>query len=169
MHTCYKCGKPIEEAELEWTYGGGWTLKPVHKQCYLTEVPVSSKAESEESESEESKTEETQTTPKTEVTGDELRRLPDFFAKIIYNRMYDKAKEVAIDWATHVVGFIEVCEKRGGIPMFRTRYAGQRFPDPEHPGKYMVLGICYGHEIPRLKGVWFDNVPLDDVERLESD
>jgi len=100
----------------------------------------------------------------------ELRKeeLPwiEVWAKIIYNNMYKRAKMAAIDWS-NMERIREECIRRGGYPMFKTRYAGNRFPDPEHPNKFMVLMVCWGREQPPMKAVWFDNVSLEDIEELE--
>ena len=90
------------------------------------------------------------------------------FAKIIRSRLYKTGIVEAVDWEENVADWIEACREAGGVVMFRTRYAGKRFEDPEHPGRYLVLGICYSPEKP-CPSTWFKNVPEEDVERLEMD
>ena len=98
------------------------------------------------------------------------RALPEerrkFFADLIRERLEKSAGVEAIDWTTNVAKWQKGCEEAKGIPMYRTRYLG-RFKDPEHPGRYMVLGICYSPKERPYKSQWFNNVPLEDVERLE--
>lgn len=91
-----------------------------------------------------------------------------FFADLIRKRLEERAGTEAIDWASNVVSWQKGCERAMGVPMFRTRYLKQRFEDPEHPGKYMVLGVCYSPKT-RYKSQWFNNVPIEDIERLERE
>ncbi len=92
----------------------------------------------------------------------------DIFGRLIRERLYEKGIVEAVDWAENVADWIECCREAGGVPMFVTRYAGQRFKDPKHPGKYLVLGKCYAPEKP-CPSMWFNNVPEEDVEKLERD
>jgi len=87
------------------------------------------------------------------------------FAAAIRARMERTGAVGAIDWEKNVGEILERCEKGGGIPQFRTRYASERFEDREHPERFLVLFICYG----RHWGQWLCSVPLEDVERLEAD
>ena len=82
--------------------------------------------------------------------------------ELIRARLERKGLIEAIDWGDNVKDFLERCEEQGGVPMFRTRYLG-RFEDREHPGKYLVLFICYNKKWSQ----WFNNVSLEDIERLE--
>lgn len=87
------------------------------------------------------------------------------FADLIAARLERKGLIESIDWERNVSAYLERCERQGGIPMYRTRYAGKRFEDREHPGAYLVLFICYG----RKWSQWFCGVPLNDIERLEAE
>jgi len=62
-----------------------------------------------------------------------------------------------------VLNFIKTCRSHGGIPAFRTRYAGARLK-LDHG--YKVIGICLGggDEEP----VDFINVPEEIVDELEE-
>jgi len=80
-------------------------------------------------------------------------------------RLEKKGLIESIDWERNVSAYLDRCERQGAIPMYRTRYAGKRFEDREHPGEYLVLFICYG----RKWSQWFNNVPLEDIERLEAE
>jgi hypothetical protein len=90
----------------------------------------------------------------------------EFFADLIRKRLEESAEVEAIDWAANVAKWQDGCETAMGTPMFRTRYI-KRFEDPKHPGRYMVLGICYSPKVKPHKAQWFHNVPIEDVERLE--
>ncbi len=87
------------------------------------------------------------------------------FAAAIRARMERTGAIGAMDWEKNVGEILERCEKAGGIAQFRTRYASKRFEDREHPGRFLVLFICYG----RHWSTWLCSVPLKDVERLEAD
>lgn len=87
------------------------------------------------------------------------------FAAAIRARLERSGAVEAMDWEKNVGEILERCEKAGGIAQFRTRYASKRFEDREHPGRFLVLFICYG----RHWGTWLCSVPLKDVERLEAD
>lgn len=91
----------------------------------------------------------------------------EFFADLIRKRLEESADLEAIDWAANVAEWQEGCERAMGITMYRTRYI-KRFEDPKHPGRYMVLGICYSPKVKPYKSQWFCNVPLEDIERLEA-
>jgi hypothetical protein len=84
-------------------------------------------------------------------------------AELIRSRLEKTAFDLAIDFEKNVARILDKCEKEEGVPMFRTRYAGERFKDPENPERYMVLFICYG----RHWSQWFWNVSEEDIIRLE--
>ena len=86
-------------------------------------------------------------------------------ANLIRSRLERKGLIEAIDWEKNVADYIDRCEKQGGTVMMRTRYAGERFEDPENPGKFLVLMICYSKRWSQ----WFGNCPLSDIEKLEMD
>ena len=87
---------------------------------------------------------------------------------MIRKRLAQSAEIKAIDWGANVGEWQKGCEEAMGIPMYRTRYLKRRFDDPEHPGKYMVLAICYSPKARPYKSEWFNNVPLEDIEHLET-
>lgn len=92
----------------------------------------------------------------------------EFFADLIRKRLEQSAEIEAIDWGANVAEWQKGCEEAMGIPMYRTRYLKRRFEDPEHSGKYMVLAICYSPKARPYKSEWFNNVPLEDIEHLET-
>ena len=65
----------------------------------------------------------------------------------------------AIDFRTNVARVITQCLQTNGVPMFRTRYAKQPFPENT------VLVVCY---LGRLKGTWLKNTPPEDMQLLRS-
>jgi len=85
-------------------------------------------------------------------------------AEMIRKRLERTGTVEAIDWSANVSKLLEKCEDAGGVPMFRTKYLSERFKDPEYPGKYLCLFICYA----RRWSQWLNNVPLEDIERLEK-
>ena len=62
--------------------------------------------------------------------------------------------------AENVLDWIATCEIQGGIPVFRTRYAGVRFDR-------QVEGRCYGGTGPEITTV-FTGVPPEIIERMEE-
>jgi len=94
---------------------------------------------------------------------------PQDFAMLIRELIYHGGLRRAVDWSKHEE-FEEKCVESGGVVQYKTRYAGMRFPDPNHPGRYLVLAICYGGRRGYSpNSMWFNNVPEDVVERLERD
>ena len=86
-------------------------------------------------------------------------------ADLIRVRMERKGLIESIDWGKNVADYIDRCEKEHGTVMMRTRYATDRFEDKEHPGRFLVLMVCYS----RRWSQWFGNCPLSDIEKLERD
>ena len=86
-------------------------------------------------------------------------------ANVIRARMERKGALEVMDFEKEVGYCLARCEDKGGIPQLRTRYAGERFEDREHPGRFLVLFVCYGKGWSQ----WFDNVSIEDIEKLESD
>jgi len=86
-------------------------------------------------------------------------------ANVIRARMERKGALEAMDFEKEVGYCLARCEDKGGIPQLRTRYASERFEDREHPGRFLVLFVCYGKGWSQ----WFDNVSIEDIEKLESD
>ena len=86
-------------------------------------------------------------------------------ADLIRVRMERKGLIESIDWGRNVADYIDRCEKEHGTVMMRTRYATDRFEDKEHPGRFLVLMVCYS----RRWSQWFGNCPLSDIEKLERD
>ena len=66
-------------------------------------------------------------------------------------------------WREQVGRWIKGCIMGGGLPMFRTRYAGARWGDD------MVMAVCYGDEEPPISGGFFTDVPEEDIERMERE
>jgi len=66
-------------------------------------------------------------------------------------------------WKETVGKWVKECIMGGGLPMFRTRYAGARW------GENMVMAVCYGEEEPPLSGGFFIDVPEEDIERMERE
>lgn len=66
-------------------------------------------------------------------------------------------------WKQTIGKWIDACIRAGGLPMFRTRFAGARW------GDNMVLAVCYGDEEPPISGGFFTDVPEEDIERMERE
>ena len=60
--------------------------------------------------------------------------------------------------------WVESCRKQSGIPIFKTRFAGERF---EFQGKPAVMGTCFGGTGPEIS-VQFIGVPEKVVEFIEA-
>lgn len=90
----------------------------------------------------------------------EMRRA---LAELIRSRLEKAGFVEAIDFEINITKYLDDCMHQGGIPMFRTRYGGERFNDPRHPGRFQTLFICYGKKWSQ----WFDNVSREDVKRFE--
>jgi hypothetical protein len=58
-----------------------------------------------------------------------------------------------------VKSFVVACRTQGGVPMFRTRYAGERFRGDG------VMAICYAG--PLMTTV-FEDVPPEEIEKMEK-
>lgn len=102
----------------------------------------------------------------TELFEEELS--PEMKTKIanaIRARMERKGAIEAMDFEREIGYCLARCEDKGGIPQLRTRYASERFEDREHPGRFLVLFVCYGKGWSQ----WFNNVSIEDIEKLESD
>lgn len=67
------------------------------------------------------------------------------------------------NWSESMPKWLKQCIKSGGLPVFRTRYAGARW------GEDMVMAVCYGEEEPPLSGGFFTGVPKEDVEKMEKE
>lgn len=72
-----------------------------------------------------------------------------------------KGSEEAVDFASNVGSFIKRCLEDGGTPVFKTRYAGERYDNN------LVLGQCYGGR-GAVTGVYFSNVPTDIIDKMEA-
>jgi hypothetical protein len=66
------------------------------------------------------------------------------------------------NWKEKIGEWIEKCIRSGGLPMFRTRFAGARWDDDK------VLAVCYGEEEPPISGGFFTGVPKDEIDRMEQ-
>lgn len=84
----------------------------------------------------------------------------DYIASIIKQRFDTIIAYKAIDFKSNVIKILNECQSKHGIPMFRTRYANQPFRGNS------VLMVCYGSHDGRMKGVWFKDVPDDDLKLL---
>lgn len=85
---------------------------------------------------------------------------------MIYNRLVREAGRKAVDWNRYVGDFIYQCRRDGGVPMFKTKYAGKRF---EIGNKPAVLGICYGGRGMAKDSQWFKNIPEHELELVERE
>lgn len=59
--------------------------------------------------------------------------------------------------------FIVSCRADGGIPQFKTSYAGEEFESDSEPA---VMGVCYSGG--RQPGVVFTDVPEEEVDLMEK-
>ena len=64
-----------------------------------------------------------------------------------------------------VVDFIKECLDAGGLPMFRTSYAGARL---SHGGEPAVLAVCY-MAADRVPSTLFYGVPVEDLVEMERE
>ncbi len=64
------------------------------------------------------------------------------------------------DFSKDLVPWMSKCLKSGGVPIFKTRYAGLELEDS-------VLGICYG-AADVVGSIMFHNVPREDVEKIRT-
>ncbi|HDO19246.1 MAG TPA: hypothetical protein ENG74_00810 [Thermoplasmatales archaeon] len=95
-----------------------------------------------------------------------LERMKEDWADMIYNRLVREAGRKAVDWNRYVGDFIYQCRRDGGVPMFKTKYAGKRF---EIGSKPAVLGICYGGRGMAKDSQWFKNIPEHELELVERE
>jgi hypothetical protein len=72
--------------------------------------------------------------------------------------MRESAYAKAVDFESNIRDFIKICLNYGGVPVFRTRYAGKRLDN-------LVLGICYRGRVKAH--MWFKNVPSDILDLME--
>jgi len=86
----------------------------------------------------------------------------DYIANIIKQRFDRVIAYKAIDFKTNIVKIISECQAKHGIPMFRTRYADQPFQGNS------ALMVCYASHDGRMKGVWFKDIPDDDLRMMEA-
>ena len=74
---------------------------------------------------------------------------------------------IKLPWTPeNVKRFILECRADGGIPMFRTHYAGIPF---EYAGQRAVVAICWGGYGRAPDSVLFFNVPEDIIKELERE
>lgn len=74
----------------------------------------------------------------------------------------------AIDFRTNVGRVIQQCLSMHGVPMFKTKYAGEPFRAGLPNGGAFALMICYGSHNGKLRGVWFKGVPPEDLDLLAA-
>lgn len=86
----------------------------------------------------------------------------DYISSIMKQRMDSTIAHKAIDFKSNVVKIINECQAKHGIPMFRTRYANQPFPGNS------ALMVCYASHNGRMKGVWFKDIPEEDLKILAA-
>ena len=89
------------------------------------------------------------------------------YSRLILEAFEKKAARRAVDWKSNVADYIVECRNEGGIPIFKTRYADQPFITPDN--KRVVLGLCWGGFKDGIEGMWFVNVPEDDIKRMERE
>lgn len=58
--------------------------------------------------------------------------------------------------------FIRECREAGGIPVFRTKYGGERLPNNS------VIAACW-RAGDKVKGGTIEDVPPDIIERMEKE
>lgn len=157
---CDECGGYEEKEKLI-------TEPPAFNVTTTTESPRTAK-KSEPRNDSEIRTIELLTVIKTnpDVLEEELSpEMKTKIANVIRARMERKGAIEAMDFEREIGYCLARCEDKGGTPQLRTRYAGERFEDREHPGRFLVLFVCYGKGWSQ----WFDNVSIEDIEKLESD
>ena len=72
------------------------------------------------------------------------------------------AEAKGTDYEKNVTPWIMSCRvKDHGIPIFKTRFAGQRFD------KGVVLGTCWGGR-QNVPSEWFRKVPEEEIEMMEE-
>lgn len=157
---CEECGGYEEKEKLT-------TEPPAFKAIITTESPSTEK-KSEQHNDPEIRTIELLTIIKTDPDVLEEELSPEMktkIANVIRARMERKGTIKAMDFEREIGYCLARCEDKAGTPQLRTRYAGERFEDREHPGRFLVLFVCYGKGWSQ----WFDNVSIEDIEKLESD
>lgn len=79
----------------------------------------------------------------------------------IVKKFIEEHGDIVGDYRKKVIPFIRSCIDVGGVPMFRTKYAGERWKNDR------VMIVCYGNadEVP---GGFLENVPGEDVAFMES-
>jgi hypothetical protein len=86
----------------------------------------------------------------------------NYIASIIKQRFDSIITYKAIDFKSNVVKIVSECQAKHGVPMFRTRYANQPFPGNS------ALMVCYASHNGRMKGVWFKDIPEEDLKALAA-
>lgn len=157
---CEVCGGYEEKEKL--------TTEPPPVKTTTTTEPPSTEKKSEQHNDSEIRTIELLTVIKTDPDVLEEELSPEMktkIANVIRARMERKGFIEAIDFEKEIGYCLARCEEKGGTPQLRTRYAGERFEDREHPGRFLVLFVCYDKGWSQ----WFNNVSIEDIEKLESD
>ncbi len=81
--------------------------------------------------------------------------------------MSEHRSELKAPWnKDYVIKFILDCREDGGIPMFRTKYAGIPI---EYAGTRAVIGICWGGRGNAPDSILLYDVPKDVVKELERE
>lgn len=96
------------------------------------------------------------------VTCEPAGEAEDKFVGKVLHKIIRVRGNILGSWKDDMPRWIKQCIMGGGLPMFRTRYAGARWDDN------MVMAICYGDEEPPLSGGFFKDVPEEDVKKMEE-
>lgn len=83
------------------------------------------------------------------------------FGEFMREIMGKAATRQAVDYGVNVADWIVACRVDGGLPLFKTRFAGERYP------KGHILAVCWAGR-GLIEGRWFKDVPSEDVELMES-
>lgn len=83
------------------------------------------------------------------------------FSAFMREVMGKAATRQAVDYGKNVANWIVACRVDGGLPLFKTRFAGERYPEGH------VLAVCWAGR-GLIEGQWFKNVSSKDVGLMES-
>ncbi|MBA7503755.1 hypothetical protein ES706_02376 [subsurface metagenome] len=83
------------------------------------------------------------------------------FSAFMREVMGRAATRQAVDYGKNVTDWIVACRVDGGLPLFKTRFAGERYPEGH------VLAVCWAGR-GLIEGQWFNDVPREDIEMMES-
>ncbi|MEM2187802.1 MAG: hypothetical protein QW692_01850 [Nitrososphaerota archaeon] len=101
--------------------------------------------------------------PEAHVTCEPLEsKAEDKLVGRVIHRIIKVRGNILGTWKDVMPKWMKQCIMSGGLPMFRTRYAGMRW------GENMVMATCYGEEEPPLSGGFFIEVPEEDIAKMEE-